>query len=478
MRFAMTYDELDIILKDSKRNQLVLGVGGSGKTKMIKDLSNKRKDIILVAPSGRAAQNISGRTIQSFFGINYNSYNFKEGMPLRITNEKLDLINEAKILLIDEVSMVRCEVIDIVNKKLQLIRGNHLPFGGLRLVLFGDTCQLEPVITEEERRIIQRYYQNNNGQYYFFNSNCFQDLQLDIFELKKDFRHKDDPVFENILNEIRQGYCSDSNLAILNKRAIYCFEIMENYQYLTRTNQDSNKTNCRFTNLIIAKEHKSIPEIDIIFDSDITQKILKKQVNNTLISIKKGIHVMFIHNDSYENGNRWYNGSIGTIIEILTDNKSISLVKIKMNDTNEIVNVSKETTIISFPINSPDDDNPVQLATLIQFPFVPSYSMTIDKSQGLTIDKAYILLDIKRLRYNQLYVALSRVRKLDDLILSRKITRADIQLAPAMKQFNDSIKEKITPVYFIPAKQNIFNINNAKTVNIYNSNQIKMKSVS
>jgi ATP-dependent exoDNAse (exonuclease V) alpha subunit len=146
-----------------------------------------------------------------------------------------------------------------------------------------------------------------------------------------------------------------------------------------------------------------------------------------------------------------------------------------MNDTNEILEVFKGPITISFPKDYPDNDSPVKLATITQFPFIPSYSMTIDKSQGLTLDKAYIMLD-NRLRDNQLYVALSRVRKLDDLLLSRRITREDIHLAPAMNQFNESIKDRIIPVNYMKTIKNTINIHNAKTVNIYNVNPLRIKS--
>jgi hypothetical protein len=467
----MTYEELEETLILSNKNQLILGVGGSGKTQIIKNLLMKRNDIIVAAPSGKAAQNIDGSTIQSFFGIRHHTFTF-DSDNLNMCMDKIDLIKKANILLIDEVSMLRCEVIDIVNQKTQYIRKNNELFGGLRLILFGDMCQLEPVVTNIDRPFLNSNYPYNNGLYYFFNSRCI-DIQIlkksyEIYELQHDFRHQGDKCFKNMLNEIRQGYCSDSNLSILNKRALDSLIIKQDYQYLTVSNEQSNTINARFIERLPGKSYYSKPDIEIVYNEKQFQKQLQKIPNNKDIILKENMRVMFINNDFYRNGKWWFNGSMAYIKDIIKSGSRDISVIIQMEKDGTVITVSPEETEISYPINHPDDDTPVVLGKLVQFPFIPSYSITIDKSQGLTLDKVFIVLD-NYLRDNQLYVALSRVRALNDILLNRPVEKSDIHLSQSMKDFNEQIKENIIPVYHITTNNNItiVNINNANIVNFF-----------
>jgi hypothetical protein len=462
----MTYEELEMIIENTNRHSFIIGVGGSGKTHIIKNLKMKRSDIIPVAPSGIAAQNIDGRTIQSFFGIPYHTYSYN---GININNEKIKQIQDAAILLIDEVSMVSSFILDIINTKLQYVRKSQQPFGGLRLLLFADMNQLEPVITYYERKKLYQMYPENNNSYYFYDASCLRNSyfenNFDIYELKHDFRHQEDSQFSDILNQIRNGYCSENNLKTLNKMCIDSFKLLEDYQYLTITNNTSNLNNERFIDVLPGKEYLNKPEINIHIDSDITCKELKKIRNNIDLHLKENMRIMFIHNDSFKNGHRWSNGSMGYIKQINHSKNKVMSVLVEMEGKRQY-EIIPETREVSLPANPPYDMTPVDLATITQFPFVPSYSITIDKSQGLTLDKVYIVID-SDFRDNQVYVALSRVRKLNDILLSRPITNRDIHLALGIKLFNEKIKDRIIPVYRNKA-ENIINIKNAQTVNIYN----------
>jgi hypothetical protein len=470
----MTYKELEETLALSNKNQVILGAGGSGKTQIIKNFLMKRNDVIVVAPSGKAAQNIDGSTIQSFFGIGYHTLNFNPN-KLNMCSEKIELLIDANILLIDEVSMLRCEVIDIVNQKTQYIRKNHAPFGGLRLILFGDMCQLEPVVTDIDKLLLNSHYPQNNGLYYFFNSRCIDVHSLkqdfEIYELQHDFRHQGDKYFKNMLDEIRQGYCSESNRCLLNKRALDSLMIKQDYQYLTVTNKQSDIINTRFIERLPGKCYCSKPNIEIFLNEEYFYKKLCKISNYKEIILKKDMRIMFVNNDSYKNGKRWFNGSIAYIKDITAIGSMVESVIVQMEKEETVITVYPEEIDISYPINHPEDDTPVVLGKLIQFPFIPSYSITIDKSQGLTLGKVFIVLD-KYLRDNQLYVALSRARALNDILLNRPVETGDIHLSQAMKDFNEQIKENIIPVYHTNNNNIIttININIANIANFYQQN--------
>jgi hypothetical protein len=463
----MNYEGLERIIENTKKHNFIIGVGGSGKTHIIKNLKKKRNDIISVAPSGIAAQNIDGRTIQSYFGIPYHTYSYN-GI-VNINDEKIKQIKEANILLIDEVSMVSSFLLDIINSKLQCVKNNNKPFGGLKVLLFADMNQLEPVITDDERQILYKMYPENNNSYYFYNADCLKnnyfESNFDIYELQHDFRHQEDAQFSDILNQIRNGYCSEENLQTLNTKCIDSFKLLENYQYLTISNNTSNRNNERFIESLPGNEYIIQPEINTIIDSDMTNKKLKQIRNNIELRLKENMKIMFIHNDSFKNGNRWYNGSIGHIKKINHFKNKVISVIVEM-ENKEQYEITPETRDVSLPANPPYDMASIILATITQFPFVPSYSITIDKSQGLTLNKVYIVID-SDFRDNQVYVALSRARKLEDILLSRPITSADIHLSSEIKLFNDHIKNRIIPVYKNKA-ENIINIKNVHTVNIYN----------
>jgi hypothetical protein len=232
----MNYDDLLRELESSRKNIFIFGVGGSGKTHLIKKYLSSHNDVIVTAPSGIAAQNIGGKTIQSFFSIPYYTYLYDEN-KINIIEEKREKIRKASALLIDEVFLMRCEIIDIVDKKLRKIRNTTMPFGGLRLVLIGDPYQLEPVVPPWDLNNLRTVYPFNADDYFFYNSDIFRNTDFlstfSLFELKHDFRHKDDMIFQNILNELRNGYLSEGSLDKLNKKAAGSFMLSHDYQYLS-----------------------------------------------------------------------------------------------------------------------------------------------------------------------------------------------------------------------------------------------------
>jgi ATP-dependent exoDNAse (exonuclease V) alpha subunit len=455
-----SYEELLNYLINTIRNVLILGPAGCGKTEIIKRLKKKEINIIFVAPSGIASENINGRTIQSFFGIMPYTYTADNNSIISINSNKIIDIKNAQILLIDEISMLRLEILDIVDFKLRHIRNSNLPFGGLRLIFFGDIFQIEPVTQYFEESFLSRYYESTGGNYNFYNSdvmknNNFFNNTFEIFELQHDFRHQDDIQFRDILLKIRQGKITDKIINILNTRYIPKMIYDENYQYLTITNATASKINEHFLEKIKASGYTSFAEMVKMkndYNGDLNN--IKCPFSKRLV-IKENMKIMFVKNDNRSNEHRWVNGAIGKVIKINTTSGHIDSVLIEIISNGKIVVVEKEKYDLMDKVIKYGKEIIEKVGEIIQFPFVPAYAITIDKSQGLTLDKVVLVLE-KRTRDNQIYVALSRVRKFKDIfIFGRKLRMSDIHISRNIKVFNENIRNRIIPVF-----HNIVNFNN------------------
>jgi hypothetical protein len=465
----MNYDDLFKEMIAMKDNMLILGPGGSGKSILIKKLKNSMDfyDIITVAPSGIASQNIEGNTIQSFFGITPNTYTIEE-KKIRINNpEKIMSIRNARLLLIDEISMLRCEILDIVDSVLQRIRETNEPFGGLRLLFFGDMCQMEPVVEKNEEDILSSHYPFAEGGYHFYNSHVMRENNyfansFKIYQLEHDFRHSKDPRFCNILSDIRMGHISPGQLKEINNRFFRKSFYDKDCQYLTVTNAEAKVYNNYFLDKLPGRLFTSVARRISYITGNVFDNIQTvKSPFYDILKIKKDMKIMFVKNDC--SGHRWVNGTLGRVIEIIGSpdcviSVIVGIKKAGKNGEDDVLLVTVEPEKIelrSVVLN--DEGRKIQkVGEIIQFPFIPAYAITIDKSQGLTLDKAALVLG-KIMRDNQVYVALSRVRALNDLfILGRELRTSDIHFSNTMKAFNEKISEKIIPVYYQP--QNIVNI--------------------
>jgi ATP-dependent exoDNAse (exonuclease V) alpha subunit len=461
----MNYDDILRELETSLKNIFIFGLGGSGKTHLIKKYLFNRNDVIVTAPSGIAAQNIGGKTIQSFFSIPYYTYLYDEN-TMNIIEERKEIIKNASTLLIDEVFLLRCEIIDIVDKKLRKIRNCDLPFGGLRLILIGDPYQLEPVVPKCDINNLREVYPENNDDYFFYNSNVFRNSNLlssfSLYELTYDFRHENDQVFQNILNELRNGSLSDHSLNTLNSQTAKTFKLDERYQYLSVTKASSVRTNNLFLGRLDGFEYVSEPVVKTYYPQN--DRIIEsmKISNNIRIPLKLGMKVVFVKNDSYSNGNRWYNGTIGYIKNINGSRQTKKAASVFIEINGKMYEVFPETDDISYPESPYFKTN---IGTITQFPFIPAFSITIDKSQGMTLDKIYLMLD-SPLRNNQLYVALSRARSLKDIILSREIRGDDIKVSSNAQCFYSSVKDRLIPILYEKEAKIINNITCNFNVNI------------
>ena len=444
----ITYDQLMNEMINDTKNMLILGKAGSGKSHLIKELSKVRDDILLTAPTGIAAMNIGGRTIDSLFGIRPYCHDYSSMPRLNECDKKS--IMKASILLIDEISMVKFNTLDKVNNILKTIRRTTLPFGGLRLILFGDLMQLESVVDEYESLIISIEYHDFNGDAGFYNARSMKEGNFlidnfNFFFLRHNFRQNNDTVFQTILDEIRDGKLSLTIKNKINKQFKktndYFKLYLENYHFLTITNNKASSINRKIIDKMTGVRY--IAEPVICYSKPCNEIISKSPIDKT-ITIKNGMKVMFVINDKGID-RRWANGTTGTVEKVRQFNGNIISVKIKVNQNGKTMfyDVMRVKSNIIGIING----LPEIVGYVENFPFIPAFATTIDKVQGMTLSKAAIVLE-KVSRPNQIYVALSRVGSFKDLIiLERKLTSQDVKISRYLTKFIKEIEAKMQDVF-------------------------------
>jgi DNA replicative helicase MCM subunit Mcm2 (Cdc46/Mcm family) len=429
-------------------NILILGSAGSGKSKLIKEVCKVLKEVIVVGPSGISAIQIAGKTIQYFFCIKPNEYRFYGTLNIQNT-DIVSCIKKTSILLIDEISMVRLELLDIVNEKLKIIRKSILPFGGLRLIFIGDTQQLGPVVKPEDAKIINQYYNIHNDDYSFYKSNVFNRYNLldtfTVYELMHDYRHQNDIELSKALSDVRLGNITNETLSIFNKCFTDKSEMDDSYQYLTTSHKRAKIINDYFLKRIVGDTHYMPPiiePIEMIYDQSILKNIPDEKKP---LPIKRGMKIIFDRNDY---GINLVNGTIGTIVDYIFDDKE-EVIEVIINVQGNEHRIKR----IAYPFYLPITNSAtgllesVKIADVFHFPFIPAWAITIDKSQGLTLDKIYIVLDNNSIkRENQLYVALSRGTISQNIKINKKLTKSDFIQSKNMTAFYNSLSDRIIKV--------------------------------
>ena len=419
-------------VNNTDRNVFLTGKAGTGKTTFLHRLKlNSLKRMVIVAPTGVAAINAKGVTIHSFFQLPFgpimptnNNNHFNQNR--RFSKTKINIIKSMDLLIIDEISMVRSDLLDGIDNTLRRFKNRAKVFGGVQVLMIGDLQQLSPVIKENEWSLLKPFYSN----IFFFSSNAYRQCNPITVELKHIYR-QDNPKFINILNEIRTNTLSNTSANELNKRYKPKFEATqeEGYISLTTHNNRAEETNKFELNKLKTKSKTYKAKVEGKFPE-------YSYPNKEELVLKVGAQVMFVKNDSSPE-KRYFNGKIGKII--LLDKDEV-IVKCSDDDYN-IVTTAEEWQNINYTVDkvtSVITEN--KIGSYKQIPLRLAWSITIHKSQGLTFEKAIIDAQAA-FAHGQTYVALSRCKSLEGLVLKSKISPNQIICDPNVISFNKKNEE-------------------------------------
>jgi len=386
--------------------------------------------MVIVAPTGVAAINAKGVTIHSFFQMPFGPI-----LPNQIANTnqqrkfsktKIDIIKSLDLVIIDEISMVRADLLDGIDQVMRRYKNRNKVFGGAQVLMIGDLQQLAPVVRPNEWSLLQQYY----NTVYFFSSKAYQEADVVSIELKHIYRQKNED-FITILNEIRTDTLSEKSAKILNKNYNPTFSPTKDDGYITLTTHNNR------ANLINNSELKKIKNKSYYFNAEVSGKFSENSYPNAeKLELKIGSQVMFIKNDSSPE-KRYYNGKIGIVTDISKENVTVQCP----NEIDEIVTEKETWENINYTINEETKEIKEDVSgSFVQIPLRLAWAITIHKSQGLTFEKAIIDAEAS-FAHGQTYVALSRCTSLEGLVLKTPITSSAIINDRTVSVFNESVEE-------------------------------------
>ncbi len=395
------------LMEETEDNVFITGRAGTGKSTLLDYFrSIACKKIVVLAPTGVAAVNISGQTIHSFFGFRPDVTVEKVVKEARM--KASPIYKNLDAIIIDEISMVRADLLDCVDQFLR-INGKTpgAPCGGIQMIFIGDLYQIPPVVTGQERQIFKEYYESE----YFFDARVFQEMEFVFLELEKIYRQTD-PHFIALLNKIRNKTATGEDLEAINSRAEEASALPDGIIYLTTTNAMAEKRNEAELEKLPGKSHYFRAEID----GEMDKKYFPAQ---ELLQLKEGAQVMMLNNDAE---GRWINGTIGTVAAIKKESLTVRL----LDGANETIKPYRWNINRFFWDQDKNAVASETMGTFRQYPLKLAWAITIHKSQGKTFD--HVAVDLGRGAFvpGQLYVALSRCRSLEGIHLKRKIRESDI----------------------------------------------------
>lgn len=424
------------LIRHTSRSVFLTGKAGTGKSTFLRYLTaNCPKKFVVLAPTGIAAVNVGGQTLHSFFHLPFTPFlpddpTFSEAnlkRRLRYSHETIRMIREIELIIIDEISMVRADIIDFIDKVLRVYTGHRRePFGGKQLLLVGDVFQLEPVVTSDVREILQRAYPAP----YFFKARVFENFDLVSVELRKVYRQSNSD-FVAMLDRIRIGRPTPGDMKAVNARVLrtdnpdaegdFCMTIATRRDIVDHINDER-------------LEALTTPEIT--YTGEVTGEFPEAAYPTDLeLTLKVGAQVVFIKNDP---GRRWVNGTIGRVTGATDDTVTVELE----DGTVHSVEIDKWSNIRYRYDAETKKVSQEEIGTFMQYPLKLAWALTIHKSQGLTFER--VTVDVGRGAFTggQTYVALSRCRSLEGISLRSTINERDIFVSPVINNFSKTFNDR------------------------------------
>lgn len=420
------------LIQQKDKNVFITGKAGTGKSTLLEYIRMiPGHKMIVLAPTGIAAIHVKGETIHSFFKLK-PGYELEEAKNMRMDSKRAKAYQAIQTILIDEISMVRADILDAIHVFLQRARKSDLAFGGVQMIFFGDLFQLPPVVTKEDK---EAFYKNYTSPY-FFSANVFRPqnlfteaFQMEKVELTKIYRQKDEK-FIHILNAIRENTASQEDLDFLNQRSNPYYTAPKHLSciHLMATNAKANSMNY--------DKLSEIANAPISFKANKNGKIGNLQPNDATITVKVAAQVMFINNDFKK---RWVNGTIGKVVshkKVFDEEigKQVDALEVLL-ENDKTVEVRPHTWELSKYSFKEGKFMREQIGHFTQIPLKLAWAITIHKSQGKTFDNVVIDLGWGSFAHGQTYVALSRCTSLEGLVLKQDLRKSDIIVDEAVRNF-------------------------------------------
>ncbi|PIZ76187.1 AAA family ATPase [Candidatus Peregrinibacteria bacterium CG_4_10_14_0_2_um_filter_38_24] len=430
------------LMENTEKTLFITGKAGTGKSTLLQYFRETTgKNIVVLAPTGVAAINVKGQTIHSFF--HFPPHITKDTVREKEPSKKLiELLKHVDVIVIDEISMVRADLLDCVDEILKFCLKSDDPFGGMQMIFIGDLYQLPPVVSsKEEKEMFQTYYLSP----YFFDAKILENIKIELVELEKIYRQKD-PDFIELLNKIRNSSVQDKDVEKLNSRYVQDFNDYDNREdfciTLTTTNSSADTINSRKLSQLKTKIKK--------YHGDITGEFDNKHLPTSLeLEMKIGAQIMLLSNDS---AGRWVNGTIGKIIDIKSDEESGEDLLVVELQNGSHVNVSQYSWEIYkyvFDRNKGKLEADI-MGSFLQYPVRLAWAVTIHKSQGKTFENVAVDIGNGAFAQGQVYVAISRCTSFEGLILKKPIYKKhiwiDYHIVRFLTGFQYDMSEKEMPL--------------------------------